>query len=1051
MLCSEPHSVLQKLSIQLAGCVFRQTGADFVQQGHKEACVRHAAVKHQPGKEACGERCRHLLAGLGIILCLVSFSAAQTDRSGLNGTVTDPSGRVLTDVQVLALQNATGLRREAISSASGTYDIPELPVGTYTITFTHPGFQTLRFDNVVQWLGETLTLNATLQVAGTKEQVDVSATVQPLEQTSSTVGIDVEHKQIEELPLNGRNWATLTVLAPAAVDTGGSNQRSIRFAGRGRDDNNFTYDGIDATNIINQAQQPYVRLAIPLDTIQEFRVEPVLATAETGGTGGGQLILSSPSGTNQFHGDAFEFFRNNVFDAREPIDALNPTQPPFHMNQFGAALGGPIASNKTFFFAAYEGYRQILGQTLPGFVPSAAFRAQVLAESPALAPILNAYPQGQTLVTPDIAKFVGEGRQVVNEDSGMFRLDHRFSEKTTSFARLSIDQAVSNAPLGSSSQYLTDQTQLTSSPVNATLEVLHVFSPTLLNEVKFGFNRSTADTTNRNSSGLVYAISVPGFTALNNNRVSIGVGNSFSGIDNVSWVNGRHVIKAGVEVRRIQLNQGNTENGTISFASAAAFAADQVNTASLASNLPINGLRKTQYFGYVQDEFKWKSNFTLNLGARYSFFNVFHEVQGRSNPFDFATCGPQGFCGVGASFGQPNYWDIDPRVGFAWAPVKLGGKTVIRSGVGIYHEDGQLDDQNLPNSNEVLRYSLSSKTIPGLSYPIDPFLADTTGIISPRAQDRRRKDTYVSEWGLSVQQALPSEFVGTIAYVGSKGTHLLTLSEINVVNPLTGARPYPEFGQIDWRGTRNNSEYEALSVAVKRSFSRGLLLSVNYTWSHEIDDGSNGSGDGDSLTPQNVACQPCERASGAFDARHIVNANAVYELPFGVGKPYLTQPGVVRDVFGSWQLSTLVIAHTGFPVNVTVDRPSSAVPDGNTNNQRPNLVPGVPLYLPGGEFNIAAFAVPAPGTFGDAPRNLLRGPGLWQADVALGKHIPLTERVQLQFRAEAFNIFNRPQYAAPLSDISNPVTFGQILSTVNTGPVGTGTPRQMQFMLKAQF
>jgi Carboxypeptidase regulatory-like domain/TonB dependent receptor len=991
------------------------------------------------------------LASLCIILGLVSFSLAQTDRSGLNGTVSDPSGRVLPGVQVVAVQNVTGLHREATTSPGGTYDIPELPVGTYTITFARPGFQSLRFDAVVQWLGETRTLNVTLQVAGTKERVDVSATVQPLDQTSSTVGIDVEHKQIEELPLNGRNWATLTVLAPAAVDTGGSNQRSIRFAGRGRDDNNFTYDGIDATNIINQAQQPYVRLAVPLDTIQEFRVEPVLATAETGGTGGGQLILSSPSGTNQFHGDAFEFFRNNVFDAREPIDVLNPTQPPFHMNQFGAALGGPIVSNKTFFFAAYEGYRQILGQTLPGFVPSAAFRAQALAESPALAPILNAYPQGQTLVAPDVAQFVGEGRQVVNEDSGMFRLDHRFSEKTTSFARISIDHAVSNAPLGSSSQYLTDQTQLTSSPVNATLELLHVFSPTLLNEVKFGFNRSTADTTNLNSSGLVYAISVPGFTTLNNNRVSIGVGNSFSGIDNVSWVNGRHVIKAGVEVRRIQLNQGNTENGTISFASAAAFAANQVNTASLASTLPINGLRKTQYFGYVQDEFKWKSNLTLSLGARYSFFNIFHEVRGRSDPFDFATCGPQGFCGVGASFGQPNYWDIDPRVGFAWAPAKLGGKTVIRSGVGIYHEDGQLDDQNLPDSNEVLRYSLSSRTIPGLSYPIDPFLADTTGIISPRAQDRRRKDTYVSEWGLSVQQVLPSEFVGTISYIGSKGTHLLTLSEVNVVDPLTGTRPYPEFGQTDWRGTRNNSAYEALSVAVKRSFSRGLLLSVNYTWSHEIDDGSNGSGDGDSLTPQNVACQPCERASGAFDARHVVNANAVYELPFGVGKPYLNQPGVVRDVFGSWQVSTLVIAHTGFPVNVTVDRSSSAVPDGNTNNQRPDLVPGVPLYLPGGEFNIAAFAVPAPGTFGDAPRNLLRGPGLWQADLALGKHIPVTERVQLQFRAEAFNIFNRPQYAAPLSDISNPVTFGQILSTVNTGPVGTGTPRQMQFMLRAQF
>ena len=250
---------------------------------------------------------------------------------------------------------------------------------------------------------------------------------------------------------------------------------------------------------------------------------------------------------------------------------------------------------------------------------------------------------------------------------------------------------------------------------------------------------------------------------------------------------------------------------------------------------------------------------------------------------------PQGFCGVGASFGQPNYGDIDPRIAIAWAPRK-GGSTVIRAGFGIYHEDGQLDDQNLPNSNEISSYSLSSKTIAGLTYPIEPFLVDTTGIISPRAQDRRRKDTYVSQWGMSVQQALPADFVGTISYVGSKGTNLLTLSEVNVVNPLTGTRPYPTFGQVNWRGNKNNSSYQGLSAAVKRSFSHGFLLSANYMWSHEIDDGSNGSGDGDSLVPQNVACQPCERASGIWDVRHVFNASAVYQLPFGRGKQFLSSP-----------------------------------------------------------------------------------------------------------------------------------------------------------------
>jgi hypothetical protein len=387
----------------------------------------------------------------------------------------------------------------------------------------------------------------------------------------------------------------------------------------------------------------------------------------------------------------------------------------------------------------------------------------------------------------------------------------------------------------------------------------------------------------------------------------------------------------------------------------------------------------------------------------------------------------------------------------------LKGKTVIRTGFGIYHEDGQLDDQNLPNSNEVFRFALSSKTISGLTFPVDPFVAGATGVVSPRAEDRRRKDTGVTQWGLSVEQLLPENFVGTISYVGSKGTRLLTLSEVNVVNPLTGKRPFPAFGQVDWRGNANNSSYNGLSLALKRTFSQGLLFSVHYMWSHEIDNGSDGSGDGDSLVAQNVNCLACERASGVFDARHVVNATLIYELPFGAGKTYLTQPGVLRSIFGAWEVTSLASAHTGFPVNVTVDRSASSVPDGNTNNQRPDLVPGVSLTPPGGAtpsqwINPAAFTVPAPGTFGNTPRNFLRGPGVWQVDMGMGKYLLSTERLRLQFRAEVFNIFNHPQYGAPQADISAaPGVFGSILSLVNTGPVGTGTPRQLQFALRASF
>jgi hypothetical protein len=1019
-----------------------------------------------------------VLCAFAILLCFVClFSSAwgQIDNSGLTGTVCDSPGHGVQGVEVTAVQVATGLQRKVVTSAEGAYYFPKLPVGTYTVTFDHRDFQPLRFDNVVQKLGETRILNARLKIAGPTERVEVLATPQSLDQTNNTLSTGIARIQAEELPLDGQNWATLTALVPTAIDTAGGpgagNQRSIRYAGRGRDDNNYTYDGIDATYIINQSQLYYVRAAIPLDTIQEISVLPLLSTAQTGASGGGQVALASSSGTNRFHGDVYDFLRNNAFDATDPIDSLNPGhQPPFHLNQFGGSLGGPIQGDKTFFFLAYEGYQQDLGQTLIGYVPSPAFRSQVLAQSPALAPVINAYPTGQNSTSnPNIDQFAGQGRQVGQENSGMARIDHSFSAATTLYVRASIDEAIYTVPYSpSSGQYLNEQEYLTSKPINSVISLSHIFSPTLINEAKFGFNRGTTDTTYLNPTGSLYAISVASLTSLNNGRISTGAGNTFNYLDDVTWVKGRNVIKGGVQVRRVQMNQGGGSYGTVSYNSLASFAANESYKASITGEYPVNGLRKTQFYGYIQDEFKWRPNFTVNLGLRYNYFGIFHEIQGRGNPFDFATCGPQGYCGVGASFGPPNYSDFDPRVAFAWSPANSGGRTVVRSGFGIYHEDGQLDDQNVPDKNEVLSYALTPKNCPDLSYPMvldaqgNPVCSQGTN--SPAAEQRHRPDSYVTQWGLSLGQELPSNFVMNLAYVGTKGTHLLALSFVNVENPLTGLRPYPAFSQISWRGDIGNSSYNALAVSLKRNFSNGLLASVNYTWSHEIDDGSNGSGDGDSVTPQNVSCLPpgsaqCgERADGAFDARNVVNANVIYELPFGAGKRYLSEPGFMRTVFGSWQLSGVVYARSGFPVNLTT---SATGPDGNTNEQRPNLVPGQPFYLAGGGLNPAAFCTPGttdplypggtcPTGFGDVPRNFLRGPGVWQTDMALSKRFPITEQVQIQFRAEVFNIFNSPQFASPDGLISAS-DFGQVYLPLNTTPIGTGTPRQFQFLLKVAF
>ena len=975
------------------------------------------------------------IALLASSLVFAGPTQAQVDRSAITGTVTDEAGKAVPGARIFAIDPATGLHRDSVSAADGRYELPQLPVGTYEISFMHSGFAAITYTGLEQTVGRTRTLDAVLRVAGASETVQVTDAGSDLNRNSDALGARIEHKQVAELPINGRNWTNLTTLVPGAVDTGGSNQRSIRFAGRGLDDNNFTYDGIDATNIVNQAQQPFVRLAIPTGSIEEFRVDTALFTAESGSTPGGQVAVVSRSGSNAFHGSVFEFLRNSKLDAREPIDNVNPAKPPFHLNQFGGSIGGPIERDKSFFFFNYEGLRQTLGQTLIGRVPSAAYRAQILTQSPALASVLAAYPTSTNVISADglIASFTGEGRQVDNEDSGMIRLDHRFSARDTADLRFNFDAARSLLPLAGGGTYLLDQQEVNSRPVNGVLEYLHLFSPAWVNTAKFGFNRGNVYTTNLAASDSPYSVAVSGLTTLNNNRYSLGG-----------------------EVRRIQLNQGNTANGAASF-TRAGFAANAVSAANFASALPVNGLRKTYVLAYAQDEWKATPTLTANLGVRYSFFNRFSEVEGRAIPFDFASCGPGGYCGAGAEFSHPRLLDVDPRLALTWAAHPA---TVLRAGFGIYHGDGQLDDQNLPISNEVGRFSLNG--LPGLSFPVDPFLPRASAVLSPRYMNRDRHDEYVTQFGFGVQQAVGKGWVGTLSYAGSKGSKLLRTSYVNLLDPATNTRQYAGFNQVEYRGNDNSSSYNSFIAELRRTFAAGLLFQANYTYAHEIDQDAAGGGDSD--FPQDPANFAAERASGDFDVHHVLNANLVYELPYGRGKAFGNGGGFVSALLGNLQASNIVTARTGLPVNVTIDRPSTfsastpmGVATGYTTNQRPNRVPNVPLTPPGGSaianwINPAAFAPVTGGGYGDLGRNALRGPGLWQTDLGLAKNIPFRERAQLQFRAELFNLFNRAQYGLPASDLSGgPGVFGVITTPVNTSPVGTGTPREVQFALKLDY
>jgi hypothetical protein len=979
-----------------------------------------------------------------IVAVLSSLATAQVDRSSLGGTVTDPSGDRIPGAVVTAIQPATGLERKAETSSQGTYMLDSLPIGRYTITFSKPGFSQARFEQVELGVGEARVLNAQLHIAAVEETITVTEPLARVDATSAVVGAPVEQAALQGLPLNGRNWASLTLLTPGAVDTGPSDQHTVRFAGRGRGDNQFLFDGVDAGGIYNAEQKEYVRLAIPLDSIAEFQVQSQNFGADVGMTAGGQISAASLSGTNSLHGGLFEYYRSDVFDSRSPFDGASPS--PFLMNQFGVALGGPIVSNRTFFYANYEGLRQRLGQVQIGLVPSPSFVTQAEAKSPALTPILSAYPQGTSPTSnSQVWNYVVGANQVDNEDSGMIRIDQHFTDRTTAFLRYSADEAVYSIPTGVLNALANTDTQLK----NGIVELLHVFSPALVNEAKFGVNQVIPKTAN--ISGLpFYSVSVSNLSSLTGGSTTDQHNTTFSYIDDLSWVKGRHVLKFGVEIRRINMNSGSSASGTLTYVSLNNFLSDIMDNATYKALMPLKRLRKTQFYGYATDQYRMTPNLTINMGLRYTFFGVFHEVDNRAIPFDLATCG--GYCPAGSPFTYPRHADFDPRLGVAWAH----GKTVLRSGIGIYHSDGEEDDQNWPISNDVASYTLSSVTAPGLRYPIDPFLQNTTGIVTPRGYDRNHKDMYAAAWNASVERSLPGSVIGTVSYIGNKGTHIITTTYVNTVNPLTGVQPYPQFGVLQWRGNESNSTFHALQMNVRRAFQKGWLLAANYMWSHSINDDSAGGGDSDK--PQNVFCRSCEKASSDFDERHVFNASAVYELPFGAGKRFEAQPGAGRAILGGWQLSGIATARTGLPVNVIITRANSVLPDkySMSGAERPDLVPGVSLIPAGGQtpnnwINAAAFTTPASGTYGDAGRNLVRAPGLWQMDLAMVKKVSLKDRYGVEFRMEAFNVFNRAQFGLPQASLSTPLTFGVITTPVNQGATGSGTPRQFQFALRLSF
>jgi hypothetical protein len=525
------------------------------------------------------------------VLGILALPTWAQDRTAISGTVTDPSGAVVPNVKVELKAPATGLSHRTVTGVTGIYEFPALPVGSYSIIMSKDGFKPSEIDNVDLLYGQERTVDATLQIGATADTVQVTATSEALNRSSAEVGQVVESEQISEIPISGRNWASLMLLAPGAINYGDGAQRAIRFNDHALDDSNFTFDGVDTSGVQEQTQKADTRLNIALDSIAEFRVSDAVYTAESGAAGGAQVNVVSKSGTNEFHGTAFYAVRNDALDARSPFD--ESSLPPFTLNQFGASFGGPVVRNKAFFFLNYEGLRQSLGETFTNFIPNDTYRAQVVAQSPALKPILDAYPTGGTPVDAITNRFTKVATDTIREDAGMARFDYRFSDTDSTYVRYNIDNAYIDNPTDA----LGDHNVIPHVPSNVVLEYQHIFSPTTYNEVKFGINR--ANYHNWTYGTAPVGVSPGPFDGVSDTSLDTEVGTTFSYIDNLTMVRGRHTFKTGVDIRRIRLNNsGNTlTTSSLSYDTAQDFINNSAASAEYLQGEGVVGNRRTFEIG----------------------------------------------------------------------------------------------------------------------------------------------------------------------------------------------------------------------------------------------------------------------------------------------------------------------------------------------------------------------------------------------------------------------------------------------------------------------
>jgi hypothetical protein len=961
-----------------------------------------------------------LVAAVSIILLPLCTQIRAQSSASIEGRITDQNGALVPNAEIKALNQAIAVERTTTTDDSGRYQINALPVGEYRIEVRAKGFQTEVLPRILLEVARRVAHDFQLHVGDASAEVTINDDNGMLEQAGLSAGHMTDRRTVQDIPLNGRHFIDLGLLSPGSVTppqngnlsapTRGQGAQGMNTAGNREDNVNFQINGINFNDLINNI----IVMLPPIGGLQEFKIDNTAFSAEYGRNSGSVVNVATRSGTNQYHGELLEYFRNDWLDARNFFDFTSSQAQPFKRNQFGGSIGGPLllprfgeggsevcydGKNRTFFFFTYEGLRQRQVVNLNTVVLSDQQRLSV--SDPIAKELLNLIPRANLVDSSGVARFVGATPANVEVDQWSFDVSHNLGAADRLHGYYALQRDDRNEPtlLGNTLPGFGDIRKNLKQIL--TLNLTHVFNTRTVNEARFGFNRfsfvgsaraalNAADF--RISNGVTEPIGLPqinvagGFNFGGPRQVPQGRGDtSFIVSDTLSRFSGRHSVYVGGEYRRFYSNFFMTDVGVFNFPSIASFTQGVANSFSITFPSTASSIVQSAIDLFAVDSFKWKSNFTIELGLRYA-ANL--SPSERFNRFVVFDPERASLLRVGVDIDQvyqSNLKNFQPRIGFAWDPFK-NGKTSVRVAYGLMNEQ--------PLINAVL----NTTTNPPFATPLGVTGAvrfdnaralATAGGIAPITVDHGYDNTYVQAWNLNLQRELTRDLALMVGYFGSKGTHLRISRNIN--QPINGVRPFPRLSQASpilpgaalgnitqVEGT-GNSSYNALWLSADKRLARGWQLNASYTWSRSIDYNSLSSPP-TAVTVQDSYNLLGDRGLSDFDARHRFALYGIYEWPFRGNR--------LKE---GWQLGAIVQLQTGNPINIIT---SNATVNGVANTLRPDV--NGPVEIIGAVdrwFDTNAFtAVPR---FGNLGRNVIVGPAFSNVDLSILKNTRLNENLTL--------------------------------------------------------